>query len=290
MSDKGKTAARDDFAIFILSHGRANNIHTLEALKVSDYRGKWFILCDDEDETLDDYKRKYKEHVVVFNKDDAERLFDTMQVNPDKRAIVYARNVCYDVAREKGLKYFLELDDDFVSFQFRFPKGDALGISVIQDFDRICDAMCEFLENTDADTIALAQGGDFIGGLENPRYKAGLIRKAMNSFFCCVNRRLQFDGMMNEDVTMYTHFGSIGKKIFTFTHAMLVQLPTQSLSGGMSDSYTESGTYMKTFYSVMAMPSCVSVGVMGDKHKRIHHAIKWDYCVPKILNERYKKA
>lgn len=50
----------------------------------------------------------------------------------------------------------------------------------------------------------------------------------------------------------------------------------------------DSGTYVKSFYSVIFAPSCVSIAMMGDKHKRIHHNISWDNCVPKILNEKYK--
>lgn len=48
--------------------------------------------------------------------------------------------------------------------------------------------------------------------------------------------------------------------------------------------------YLKTFYTVIFSPSCTKVGMMGDKHKRIHHMIDWDRCVPKILNEKWKKT
>lgn len=57
----------------------------------------------------------------------------------------------------------------------------------------------------------------------------------------------------------------------------------------MTEAYSESGTYLKTFYSVMSMPSCVKVGIMGEQHKRIHHRIDWDRCAPKILDEKYRK-
>ncbi len=38
-----------DFAVFILSHGRANNVKTLKALEQSNYTGKTIIICDNED-------------------------------------------------------------------------------------------------------------------------------------------------------------------------------------------------------------------------------------------------
>ena len=72
-------------------------------------------------------------------------------------------------------------------------------------------------------------------------------------------------------------------------NANIVQKQSQSVSGGMTEVYQDSGTYLKSFYSVMSMPSCVKVAMMGDKHMRIHHNVSWQHCVPKILNERWKK-
>jgi len=40
---------------------------------------------------------------------------------------------------------------------------------------------------------------------------------------------------------------------------------------------------------VIAMPSAVKIAVMGDKHMMMHNNIAWDNCVPKILNEKWKK-
>ena len=115
------------------------------------------------------------------------------------------------------------------------------------------------------------------------------MRKAMNTFFCKTSHRFDFLGRINEDVNTYTYLGSKGERIFTYSHACINQMQTQSNSGGMTELYLDSGTYVKSFFSVMIMPSCVSIKSMGDKHKRLHHNVKWDCCVPKIINQRYKK-
>ena len=155
--------------------------------------------------------------------------------------------------------------------------------------ERIFEAMLGFLDASGAATVAFAQGGDFIGGLRGGNFKKRLLRKAMNSFFCRVDRPIQFRGTMNEDVTTYTTLGSRGELFFTFVDVHIIQIPTQSLGGGMTAAYRESGTYLKTFYSVMSMPSCIKVGMMYSKNSRIHHRIDWECCVPKILNEKYRK-
>ena len=76
---------------------------------------------------------------------------------------------------------------------------------------------------------------------------------------------------------------------FTFTHFQIVQKETQSLSGGMTDAYKESGTYVKSFYSVLSMPSAVKIFMMYSKYNRIHSRVEWDKCVPKIIHERWRK-
>lgn len=112
---------RDDFAVFILSNGRPDNIKTLRALKKANYTGNWYIVCDDLDTTLPEYKKKFKDRVIVFDKRAIAAKIDTgINDNEDMRAIVYARNACFDIAKYLGLTYFLELDDDYTSFDARY--------------------------------------------------------------------------------------------------------------------------------------------------------------------------
>jgi hypothetical protein len=75
--------------------------------------------------------------------------------------------------------------------------------------------------------------------------------------------------------------------------AFVNQEVTQANKGGMTDLYVDSGTYIKSFYSVMYSPSCVQIGLMGDprgERARIHHKINWHKTAPKILREEWKKA
>lgn len=40
----------NDFAVFILSHGRAETVKTVTMLEEGNYTGEWFIVIDDEDD------------------------------------------------------------------------------------------------------------------------------------------------------------------------------------------------------------------------------------------------
>jgi len=95
---------------------------------------------------------------------------------------------------------------------------------------------------------------------------------------------------MNDDVNTYLTQGKIGKLFFQITNINLVQLQTQSNSGGNTEAYKAFGTYVKSFYSVMAAPDCCKIDLMGRTDKRIHHKINWNNAVPKILDEKFKKA
>ena len=213
-----------------------------------------------------------------------------MDQSEDRRAILYARCATYDIAEDLGLTYFLQLDDDYSNFRSRVVEGDSLRTVYVRDFDRLVDIMIEFLEKSNAHTVAMSQIGDFIGGIDSKVCKDRLARKAMNSFFCKVDRRLVWSGRMNEDVTAYVTLGSRGYLFLTVADVSIDHLPTQSLSGGMSESYSDSGTYIKTFYTVMSAPSCVKVYTVGSSHKRVHHSIDWEHAVPKIISGDFKKG
>ena len=70
---------RSDFAVFILTHGRADNVATMGALKKGGYTGKWYMIIDDEDETAEQYRKNFgPEHVIMFDKQEAYDRADTM--------------------------------------------------------------------------------------------------------------------------------------------------------------------------------------------------------------------
>ena len=279
----------DDFAVFILTHGRPDTIRTLDTLKRGNYSGKWYLVIDNEDKQAEKYYDKYgTERVIMFDKLAISKTFDTADLSQERRAIVYARNACFEIAKDLNLKYFVEFDDDYTSIGIRYPKDGKLSQLSCENLDEIFELMIDFLIETDALTVCMSQGGDHMGGLTG-RWKKSILRKAMNSFFCRTDRPFQFLGRVNEDVNTYTLLGSQGQLMMTVTDLMLNQLQTQSNSGGMTDLYLDGGTYLKSFYTVLYMPSAVTVQPMGTSHKRLHHKVNWKHCVPLILDERYKK-
>ena len=111
----------------------------------------------------------------------------------------------------------------------------------------------------------------------------------MNFFICSTNRPFKFVGRINEDVNTYVRQGAQGDIFQTICDLRLEQLDTQSNTGGLTEFYLSKGTYVKSFYTVLFSPSCININLMGNKNKRLHHRVKWNNAVPKIIEEKYKK-
>lgn len=280
-----------NFVAFILTHGRPNRVHTFRSLRKAGYTGRIVIVLDNEDKTRAEYEKEFTgTEIVVFDKAAISKTFDEGDNFQDRRAIIYARNACFQIAEKLGVRYFIQFDDDYTVFDYRFDASGGYAEKPIKSIDRVLDSMLDFFKKSKCSTVAMAQSGDFIGG-PNKSFgkKIRLHRKAMNSFICDAQNPFVFFGRINEDVNVYTCAGRRGQLIFTIPNVSLKQKQTQSNAGGMSDLYLDSGTYVKSFYSVMYAPSCVKIKDMGPVHRRLHHSVKWKNAVPCILSEELKK-
>lgn len=277
-----------DFCVFILTHGRADRVFTYDTLKKTGYTGRVVFVVDNEDKNIDDYKARFGEQVYVFDKLKMSKQMDEGDNFNDRRAIIYARNACFEIAKKLGIKYFIQFDDDYTDFRHMKDERDNYIDRKILNLDAVLDAMLDYYKAIPALSIAMAQGGDFIGGKNGGGTKKPK-RKCMNSFICSTDRPFKFFGRVNEDVNTYTNLGSRGGLFMTITSLKLQQKQTQSNKGGMTDLYLDSGTYVKSFYTIIYQPSSVKISVMNSKSPRIHHMVSWRNTVPCILSAEHKK-
>ncbi len=275
-----------DFAVFILTHGRPDNVITLDTLNRCGYTGKVFLVIDNEDKRADEYFERYGRNMVIqFDKKKYADECDECNNFDERRTITMARNASFDIAKQVGVKYFMQLDDDYNLFRFRF-KNELGHQGLIKNLNNVIDSLLKFYININALSVAISQGGDHIGGFSCTMLK----RKCMNSFLCSTDRPFKFVGAMNEDVNTYTTLGSRGALFFTYTSLQLEQKRTQSQAGGITDMYLKYGTYCKSFTTVMNMPSSVKVVMMSTSKSRLHHKISWNNTVPKIISETLRKT
>lgn len=281
----------NSFVVFILTHGRPDNVLTYKTLRESGYTGKIYLIIDNEDKTAKDYYLNFgTENVIMFDKLAESKKFDTFDNFDNRKTIVYARNACFDIAEKLGYKYFLQLDDDYGQFKFRINgKGEhpINRFKVKTLLDDVFDITLKYFISIDVKSIAFSQGGDWFGGEQ--QFGKIAKRKCMNTFFCSTDRRFNFVGRINEDVNTYTWFQSLGNIFFSIPFIQIDQLMTQTNKSGMSEVYLDSGTYLKSFYTIICSPNCTHISIMGTANKRLHHSINWDNAVPCIIDEQYKK-
>lgn len=282
----------NNFAVFIVSHGRPNNVKTYSTLRRLGYTGKIYIIIDDLDKTAEEYKKNYGDEVIVFDKKEASTYTDAGDNFGHLRSVLYARNASFRIAESLGLTYFIKLDDDYGDFRFRFNDQCEYGLKSIKNLDVIFSLLVGYFHDCKKlSCLSISQGGDFIGGDENQHAKnLHTSRKMMNLFVLSPKRRFNFMSRLNDDVSTYLYNTTIGKLFLTTFQICLEQLPTQTNPGGLTDLYLDYGTYVKSFYSVLYHPSGCKVAAMGDRGNwRLHHVVKWNNTAPKILRESVKK-
>lgn len=275
------------FAVIIPTYGRAERVYTINALRKGGYNGDIYLLCDTSDIELPKYQQLYGDKVLVFDKADYKGKFDKMDNFGKQNVVVYARNAIYNAAKSEGLKYIAVLDDDYSMFSYRVNAEYGYNFKIIRNLDKVFQAFLDFLIHSKIHAICFAQDGDFIGGKDNKMFavKKTPRRKMMNLFFFDVDKPIEFIGTINEDLTASIAEAIKGNICLTCPLVSLKQRPTQSNKGGLTDIYLDLGTYVKSFYSVIYAPSAVKISLMGNKDKRLHHSVNWNFCAPKIIRE-----
>lgn len=152
---------KSNFAVFILSHGRADNVLTINTLRKIGYTGKIYIIIDNEDNQAEKYKKlKDVEDVIIFDKEKEMKFTDTADNYKDHRLVVYARNKCHDIAKDLGLEYFLELDDDYTGFGIRYDNNGKLSRKAMNCFFCKTDRPFKFSGSTNEDVNAYITYGN----------------------------------------------------------------------------------------------------------------------------------
>ena len=152
-----------EFAVFILTHGRPDNVKTLQTLKKCGYTGNIYFIVDNEDKTADKYIKNFgSENVKIFDKKFYADNVDEGNNFDERRTITMARNACFDIARQIGITYFIELDDDYNDFRFKIDhNGYYIYRKLINKIDNIFYILLDYYKSINCLSLARAQGGGF---------------------------------------------------------------------------------------------------------------------------------
>ncbi len=272
----------DNFAVFILSHGRAKNCATLKSLRKCGYKGQWYIVIDTEDEQAELYRKNYGEsHIKVFDKADYMDRFDAFDNFRSKAAVIFARYASQDMAAEMGLEYYAQMDDDISGFYLRYKDGKSLRGKKPKNIDRYFEALNKFLDVSGFYILALGTQAQLIGGL-NERFKRGLVWMGSNVFFLRTDRKIKWCCSVNEDICTAIRMaqsGGIAMSIMSIT----INTPPVAAAGGMQGAYSD-GKYYHNYARIMLAPNGCHLSKSGVAVTETNKVF------PKIINEKWRKC
>lgn len=276
---------RDDFAVMICSHGRAETMTTYDILRKQGYTGKIIVVIDDEDDQRELYESRY-ECVEVFSKDEYADAIDEVVTN-NRGSVVYARNACYDIAAKYGLEYFVEVDDDLLSLKHRYIEDGKARGSDVNDLDTVFSFVLPIFENENIFCISFVKNSDFMGGVNSKGFKKGFEYTAHSIFCLKTDRRVKFASTIFEDLNTSLTYNRAGK---IFISLAVLQFYTKEVgtgNGGSSALYDKFSPFARAFSVLMARPD--SMKIMTDKKEGHKIHMNWSTVAPMIIPERWKK-
>lgn len=271
-----------DFAVLVISHRRARSIRTVHTVRGAGYTGPLYLIVDDEDPEVDEYRARYGEAVLLFSKAEVAELVDDGDTTGDRRSPLFARYAAAAYAVRLRLTHYLLLDDDVRALYHR--DVPPYGAQSIRDLDDALAAWRRYLTRSGAVALAMVPNG-IVGG-----YRPRLSRKALNAFLCRADRVPPWTGRLNEDVNAFVLGGSRGL-LFLTTPELQVNSPApMSAEGGLTAVYRGIDPYRQALAAVIGHPSSLRIGYRAKLTGVAHVSITMRYTVPEIVPGSARKA
>lgn len=276
------------FAVFILSHKRADRVETYSTLRNSGYTGEIYIVIDDEDPQQSLYQERF-ENILVFNKSKWIESTDTVTNDKKKSSPVYARNYIEHTAKEMGYDAYIVMDDDIINLRFRYvenyvAKSQALKSSL----DEVLEAYINYLLTANIATLSFATVMVYAGGVHS---EADMVRLANHRYTCQIHMRnlafpVDWISLANNDSISANNTAKLGYLWWALPFIVYDSPKMNTLPGGMKEVYDGVSEFRRAFMSTVVSPSVCRVGCSKDR-LAIKRDLKAAY--PVIIGGRWKK-
>lgn len=283
---------RNDFAVFICTHGRPNNQHTYNALRNCGYTGKIYLVVDNTDSSIQSYINNFgADNIIVFDKNyyiNSDR-YDNGDVNLHAKCILYAKRAVEDIAKLMNFRFFVIADDDIVNFVIRYPQDNKLATYEIQDFDTILDSYVNLLtEHTAAVGFGIALS--YFKGARTFEYQ-NLCKRILPYQFVIRNSdvKVNWQSWMCEDDITELQSSAVGNIWLSvpFVAQQIKPIGSSNNVGGMSEQYKDFDTYTLKFNIIKYCPRKTYISYSGGKYVLRKQT---NNCFPKIISERFRRG
>lgn len=277
---------REDTAVFIITHKRAEKQLTLDVLKESGYSGEIYLVVDDKDEQLSEYKKRYEDILLIFSKKDYAKNVDTHINNFSMSSALFARNACVDFAKKMGFDYYFVCDDDIKCIKFKDGHTGKLRTQVAKDIERVFSALVEYMENAPLQALGIISDNTYIGGV-NSSVKKGIRWSVCQVALFKTSQPMEFKSAIWEDVATLSRDIKLGKVEFSPMCLSQCTPANGTNAGGCKEMYENSSDYINSFMVLLDRPDAIKIEFKKGKFmmKSDHSALH-----PCIINEKYKKV
>lgn len=281
------------FAVFILSHKRADRVETFSTLRNSGYTGRIFIVLDDEDPQRLDYEIRFKDEektkVIVFHKRLYMRLTDTVTNDKQASSPVYARNFIEHYAERIGCLAYIVMDDDVTNLRYRYVENNVAKSQTLRsNLDKVFVAYIDYLIDAKIATLSFATVMMYAGGVHSEEDK---VRLASHRYTCQIHIRnlfypVEWVSLVNNDSISANNTAKIGYLWWSLPFIVYDSPKMNTLPGGMKEVYDGVSEFKRAFMSTVVSPSVCRVGCSKNR-LAIKRNLKAAY--PVIISGRWKK-
>lgn len=274
---------KNKIAYYVMGYKRANACFSLDLLLKEGYSENVFLVLQDDEEQMEEYRRKYDKYILEYNKREQMLKSEAMDNFQVETSALYPRLFVLNHARENGFKYAVLLDDDIKSLSVRYPDGGKLKSCPVS-FSNVEKVFTDYLDSVP--TISALSGrfsSGYIGGLRT--FKKGFNPFPTQMYFLNIDRCIDFRGSKFEDGLFALDNWKNGHPCMALYLIQMNTPQSQINEGGLHEEYLRTNDYILNFYVVMAYPFIPitfkkgKIGIMRNQDK----------CYPKIISSRWKK-
>ena len=277
--------------IYIYSKGRPE-CPTAKLLNKIEYTGEWYICCQEDDETLNEYIESFgQDKIITYNYNEVLKKYtDIMDYYAfEPYGASPARNATILIAHKRGEKRFWFADDDIGVFK-KPTKHSNSSTDVIKTGERLEKELYKLAELGYKCNIEKISGISEIGYFPPP---IGEIRFFILNFFNCkTNINLLYHGRVHDDaITSYLTYHSPNTfeiEFGTFRKAKDIKYNetafNDNVKGGNKELYEKIDKFFIYSYYFLVNPFFELKIKNGEIKKKDNFKI---FC-PKIISDRWK--
>lgn len=277
------------FAVFILSHKRADRVETYDTLKNSGYTGKLYVVVDDRDPMLSKYRERFGDELLVFNKQEYIDKTETMETSKLESSAVYARNAIEQYAVDLGLDVFGMFDDDIIKLRYRWVDGDKIRSLSVKVLDKVFEIYSYYILYTGIACVSFPFVMFYVSGKQYLDRRISEYRHTYQIHIRNSHIPVNWTGIINHDTITQLLTMQQGYIWWSLPYVVFDAKPMNKDSGGLKEVYDALSDFDMAFLAVMSCPFCCTVTTSKGARSSLQIKENKHTSYPMIISQRYKK-